>query len=130
MSLPTFENATRIEIQEAYKETTIDQFISEYVGADCHAVTYDDEIIYSYYDDDEDKQPILSLIQRDMVRDAIIKNPHTSLLVNVYRRRKDATITLYMFKPAYCVVLKYHAKTRKWDVYMKIQTNDCFNLNE
>ncbi len=119
MSLPTFENAVRTDILKDFcSGPRIKQLICDNVGADCHAVTYDDEIIYTYYDNDE-KTPMKSLIQQEMFRDYIIKNTHSAFLVNIYTRAKNAKITLYMFsKPnAYCIVMEYNADQKTWNVY-------------
>jgi hypothetical protein len=64
----------------------------EYVSADCHAITLNDEIIYNGYKEKSVKETL----QEDMIRNMIIENPH-SLFVNIFRKNKDAHVIVYMF---------------------------------
>jgi hypothetical protein len=64
----------------------------DYVSADCHAITLDDEILYNSYND----KSVRERLQDDMIRDKIMENPH-SLFVNIFRKRRDARVIIYMF---------------------------------
>ena len=46
----------------------------------------------------------------DVVRDKIMNNIHSSVFVNFFREKKDATCTIYMFgQNAYTVNIKFEA---------------------
>ena len=70
------------------------EVISDLVGADCWAVTVDNDILYNQYDSEK---TIRDRIIDGMVRDQIIKTPHARLLVHLFRARKPAVVNIYMF---------------------------------
>lgn len=69
--------------------------IKSFLGADCWAMTVDNELIFNSYLDNS--KAIRSFIEEDLIRDKILKNPHENLLVYLHRRKKNAQIRIYMF---------------------------------
>lgn len=92
---------------------------TEIVGADCHAITIDDEIIYNSYKPTSVRARLLDGI----VRSSIIEYPHT-LFVNIFRKGQDARVVVYMFSVdcPWFVVVKYTANQETLTVeYYKSQ---------
>jgi len=88
-----------------------DEFIS-YVGADCHAIVVDDEILYNSYIE----KSIRERLQDDLIRDKIITNPH-ALFVNLFRNGKNAKVIVYMFgNYPWFVAIYYNAERKLIDV--------------
>ena len=72
-----------------------DEFCMEFtecVSGDCHAITVDNEILFNSYE----PKSIRDSIQDDMIRQNIINNPH-GLFVNLFGKKKDARVMVYMF---------------------------------
>jgi hypothetical protein len=82
--------------------------IKNYVGADCWAVTVNDEIVFNSYPREDKPRSIKEEIENDMIRHAILKNPHSSVLVHIMRRRLPTTIKIHMFCiNGYVLVINY-----------------------
>ncbi len=77
--------------KESYE--TLENLIKGYVGSDCWAVVVDDEILFNNYDRIGMRDKIIN----NQIRDKIIENPHTNLLVNLLRNKKDSLIRIYLF---------------------------------
>jgi len=71
------------------------KIIQDFVGADCWALTVDDNIVFNSFPENEND--IRTEITDDLIRDKIIENPHGSLLVHLIRRNRNARIRIYMF---------------------------------
>lgn len=86
--------------------------IQTYVGADCHAITFDDEILYNSYTE----KSIRERLEDDLIRDKIISNPH-ALFVNLFKKGANAKVVLYMFgKYPWFVAIYYNAERNLIDV--------------
>jgi hypothetical protein len=68
------------------------EMFSDYVSADCHAITCDDEVIYNSYQE----KSIRDIIIDDVVRREIIDDPHV-FFCPIFRNKKDARVIVYMF---------------------------------
>jgi len=96
---------------ESYEQ--LEKLIQTFVGADCWAVTVNNQVLFnSYY-----KKNIRNYILDDMVRDRIIENPHANLLVYLFRRKVDTRIRLYMFGGhTWTVNIDFKAKQKVFQV--------------
>lgn len=86
------------KVYEAEDKNTYEAFqnmIKKFVGADCWAMTVNDEVIFDSYLDNS--KSIRSFIEEDVIRDKIFNNPHETLLVYLHRRNANARIRIYMF---------------------------------
>lgn len=72
-----------VELKNQYNKDDIDDMIKEIVGADCWAVTIDDNIVFNNYDEHEltPRERVNNVVIRDM----ITKDPHMTIVVNMYR---------------------------------------------
>lgn len=92
---------------------------ADWVSADCHAITLDDEIIYNSYKPMSVRETLLDGI----IRTSIIEYPH-SLFVNIFRKGQDARVVIYMFSLdcPWFVLVKYTANQKMLTVeYYKSQ---------
>jgi hypothetical protein len=79
--------------------------ISDLVAADCWAVTINDEILFNSYNRD---MPIKKHIKEELIRDKIIKNPHTAILMHINRKQTNFIIKIYMFgQSCWCSSIVY-----------------------
>jgi hypothetical protein len=62
----------------------LQEIITEYVEADCWAVTVNNEIIFCSFDNHF--KSMRDIILDDIIRKQIIEEPHSSLLVNINRQ--------------------------------------------
>lgn len=77
---------------QSYQE--LQNMIKDYVGADCWAITVNDEIVFNSYLDNS--KHIRRFIEEDVIRDKILEDPHGNLLVYIHRRKANARIRIYM----------------------------------
>ena len=91
----------------------IDDFMINYIGADCWGLTCDDEIIFNSYTNTS----ILNNIQNNMVRTALLDNIHANFIVYLYRNNKPSKIKIHMFgSNGYDVVIDFMPITRTFQV--------------
>ena len=78
----------------------LNTLIWDYVGADCWAISVKEvniakeQVVYNSYPCKN--KSIRKEIVEDLVRNEIIENPHSSLLVHIIRRKQNARIRLFM----------------------------------
>jgi hypothetical protein len=65
---------------------------TEYVSADCHAITCDDQVVYNCYQE----KLLRDIILDDILRREIIDDPHV-LFCPILRNKKDARVIVYLF---------------------------------
>lgn len=87
------ESSKMYYVLDDLQYTEFQEVFTGYVSGDCHAITYDDEIIYNSYKDLSIKEHI----QEDIIRSNIIDDPHASIFVHLFRKNKRARVILYMF---------------------------------
>jgi hypothetical protein len=98
-SLPKIEYTELDKSQTFYFEKCGDsedyikfkELFSNYVSADCHAITCDDQVVYNCYQE----KLLRDIILDEVVRREIINNPDM-LFVPVLRNKKDARVIVYM----------------------------------
>jgi hypothetical protein len=84
------------------------KLIEECVGADCWALTVDDQIVFNSYPEVHERDHPRSIRQEileKMIRDSIDSDVHGNLLVHLFRRDKNCAnplatrrIRIYMFR--------------------------------
>ena len=81
------------------------EFLQNYIGSDCWAVTANQEVLFSQYNNEF---YIRERIQDDMIRDYLTKNIHAHLFVYVFETKKECVVNLYMFgKDSYRLEVTY-----------------------
>lgn len=94
------------------------KFVRDVVGADCWAVTVNEEQIFnSYVNTKTFKDHIID----DVYRDKIIENPHSSIFVHINRENKDNILDIYMFgTESYKYHIVYNAEKKEYNkvIYM------------
>ena len=87
------EYFTSDEDKNSYE--SLKNMIKDFIGADCWAMSVNDEIIFNNYLDNS--KSIRAFIEESVIRDKIWKDPHENLLVYIHRRKSNARIRIYMF---------------------------------
>jgi hypothetical protein len=84
------------EIIKQSKGNMLDLYnaISYLVGADCWAVTINDEILFNCYDQEK---PIRDRILDNLVRKQIVDEPHRSIFVHFFRSQTPVIVRIYMY---------------------------------
>ena len=102
-----------------------------YLEADCHAMVVDNEILFNYYELDSIKSMKNFLLDLTL-RNALSEEPHT-LMVQLLNRKKDATVTLYMFgnTPMF-VVTRFHTLCKEIEmvIYASKKYTEEFGTKE
>lgn len=99
-----------------YKYNTTDReklvnLIKDLIGADCWAVTFDDEILFNEYVN----KSIREKIEDQNIRDSITDNVHRNLLVHSVRKYANSKIVIYMFgQNSWTVTIDYIADDCKF----------------
>ena len=73
------------------------QVFTDYIGADCWALTVNDEIIFNSYDL---AKPLREQLIESGIRSMLYMNPHSNLLSTINRKGQVAVIEIYMFESA------------------------------
>ena len=122
MSLPILSyKPTKIndDIKSTYNMNDLYEMIKEYVGADCWAMTVNDEILWNSYN--ENSMTFKDLILESSIRSIVIDNPHT-LFCKIFHRRTPAKIVIYMFgSDSWGIIINYDGN--------KINDNGNFNVH-
>lgn len=99
-------------------EQFLDEF-EDHLGADCWALTVNEEIIINSY---HEHRPLREKLMDKIIRDAILGEPH-SLFVNINRSHVNTRIIVYMFqRDPWFLVIDYDpaAKTYTTNKYSSI----------
>ena len=116
----------------------VNTLITNNVGADCWAVTSTiidnnlvepTEVLFNNF-----KEETLSLkenIMNNIIRDKIINNPHSSLLIQLFCYKRSANIDIYMFgKTPYKIRINYDSDNKIFNIsgYMSEEYKQKFNI--
>jgi hypothetical protein len=97
--------------QSSYIE--FQNMIKSFLEADCWAMTVNNEVIFNSYLDNS--KLIRSFIEETLIRDKILKDPHSNLLVYLYRQKINAQIRIYMFyKNSWTINIDYNYLENKF----------------
>lgn len=72
------------------------KIISYYVGEDCWGVSVDNEVLFNSYLTFKNKS-VKKYMNDTLIRDLIINDPHSNLLLPIMRKNQDSRIRIYMF---------------------------------
>lgn len=110
-------------------EQSYDSFqnlLKEYLGADCWALQIDtedinrvssSEYVFNAYMDD--KRSVRETIVEQIIREKIIENPHSNLLVYLHRRGRDAEIRIHMFMDqSLTILIHYNADLSLYEIVL------------
>jgi len=102
-------------------------FVKTYVGADCRALTINDEIIFNSYNE---LTNFKDQIHEDILRDQIIRNPHRSLFCSIHRVikdketrelvRKNGVIRIYMMEEPHLQIIEIHFDSERMTYYLMV----------
>ena len=109
-----------------HENLKVNKLITDNVGADCWAVTSTilntgldvdpTEVLFNNYE--EETLSLKKNIMNNVIRDKIIKNPHCSLLIHLFRYEKSANIDIYMFKKTpYKIRINYNWDNEVFTIY-------------
>jgi len=79
--------------KEDYK--ILNTILSDLIQSDCHAVTVDNEVVYNGFNIEQ--MSFRESINEKLIRDILISNIHSSLLIKIHRNKKDSIIRIFMF---------------------------------
>lgn len=79
--------------KEDYK--ILNTILSDLIESDCHGVTVDNEVVYNGFD--IEKMSFRESINEKLIRDRLISNIHSSLLIKIHRNKKDSIIRIFIF---------------------------------
>jgi hypothetical protein len=79
--------------KEDYK--LLNTILSDLIESDCHAVTVDNEIVYNGFD--IENMSFIDSINEKLIRNRLISNIHSSLLIKIHRNKNDCIIRIFMF---------------------------------
>ena len=86
------------------KYQTFLKIFQEYVSSDCHAILFNDELLYNTYEDKSMK----ATLEEHVLRNAIIEDTHF-LFVHSFRKKHPARAVIYMFGDTpYFVIAEYN----------------------
>ena len=86
-------NSYSISNAEQYHELCSE--LEEYIGADCHAFTIDNEVIFNSF---EEELSFANQLKQDIYRDYLTRNIHSYLLCKINRRNRVTVFKIYMFR--------------------------------
>jgi hypothetical protein len=92
-------------------------FVKTYVGADCRALTINDEIIFNSYNE---LTNFKDQIHEDIIRDQIIRNPHRCLFCSIHRGIKNGVIRIYMMEEPYLQIIEIHFDSERMTYYLMV----------
>ena len=90
---PSKEELELISTLTSYDK--ICEFLQNYIGADCWAVTANDEVLFNIY---EQKTSFRQRIEDAVIRDHLTKNIHAYLLVYVLGMKTQFVLNIYIFE--------------------------------
>jgi hypothetical protein len=76
---------------KSYKE--LKEWIKEFVGSDCWALTVNREVLFNFYDESTFRKSI----EDEWYRNQIIRTPHESILSRFLYDERDYYMRIYMF---------------------------------
>lgn len=95
------------------------QTVKDYVGADCHAVVIDGEIVYNIYDDNLGYR---QQIEEFVIREQIETDPHRHVFCPLFRQNKDFAVEIYLYKhDSMKLVIKYDHQTNLFHFTKKMR---------
>jgi hypothetical protein len=100
------------------------ELATEYIGADCWALTVNDEIIFNSYETYQKEGTFNQDILNDIKHDAISDAPHRYLLCKINNSLVDIDVNIYMFgTDSYKLNIHYSAaeKTYTCTMYMSAE---------
>lgn len=72
------------------------ELLKEYLGSDCWALEMNDQMLFNHYMDEQ--RNIRETILDNIIRENILENPHSNLLVYLHRLGQDSNIKIHMFQ--------------------------------
>ncbi len=91
------------------------EFIEHVLSGDCWAVKVNDEILFNYFNEHE--KSYRDRIIDDVIRQELIDDVHSSLLLQLFRKNKDADLIIYMFgNDTWAYKIKFFAETVSFKV--------------
>lgn len=109
-----------------YEHLKVNKLIIDNVGADCWAVTSTilntgldvdpTEVLFNNFE--EETLSLKEIIMNNIIRKEIIKSPHNSLLIQLYRFKRIANIDIYMFSDTpYKIRINYNWDNEVFTIY-------------
>lgn len=107
-------NVPRGIFLESFGSITVYTIFTSFVGGDCRAIKVGDEVVW---DGDDEHLSIRDRILSDVIRDAIIKDPHGNIFCHKFREHQNFTIEVYMFQTdGYRVIFDFDHEKRQFNI--------------
>jgi hypothetical protein len=112
---PNNTNYTDIDIKESYNTKEFYKFVSEYTSSDCWAMTVNDEILWNFYENENEF--------KNNMRTNMIENPELAFS----KMNKPEKIVIYMFggKP-WGIIFKWDNYSNKFNVNVSFGSEDIY----
>jgi hypothetical protein len=107
----------KYDANDLYSYQQFQDLLKQYIESDCWALQINDQYLFNNYLDHQ--RSIRENVEDQMIRDKIIENPHSNMLVYLHRLHTDCEIKIYMFIDSSLVIrILYHYNTKMYEIIL------------